>query len=116
MTLQETFDKVIDELKSDGIKYLEDDGSFDPVPIAPWLLREINYWDGDEDVKKDLIDLTISYASQAFEKISGLKAPMNFEVMADFNKYWRENHVACKVDRGIIRPVFMTLRDALNKK
>jgi hypothetical protein len=108
-------EKVIESLKEDGIEYLDEKGEINPTPIAPRLVVMLAYFTGSAEEKAVLANDAVDYASRSFAKISLLTAPTTYAECADFNQYWRIHKVNCQVNRGIVRPVFMTLRDALKK-
>jgi hypothetical protein len=108
-------DKVIngiyDDLKADGIK----------TTVAAVASRVVSWLGahGDELTdaeREDLIDYGIDCASEGYVKVTGLTKVPTYENSRDYNKWWRENSVACKAPKAEAKAVFMTLRDLLNRK
>jgi len=103
--------KIQAELKADGIL----------ADVAAVSSRIVSYLGahGDEldpDDLADLITAGINYASIAYKDVTGLTPPTNFDQVADYNKWWRNNQKACKAPKGEARAVLMTLRDLLKRR
>jgi hypothetical protein len=106
-------EKILEQLN----KEIEEDGLDEyalPAKIVSYYAVH-----GDEltiEDRENLLDYGIEMASDIYESESGLFAPVSYEEMADFNKYWRENSTECAIDRSRLRAFFMTLRDLLHKR
>jgi len=111
--------KIIDGI----IKQIERDIIEDGLEVtdAAVASRIVSYYSihSDEltqEQKEELLDYGIDLASVAFEELSGVEAPMSYDEVADFNKYWRSIVMGCKVPKEQVRPILMTLRDLLRKR
>jgi len=113
--INKTIDGIVQQIEQE----IEADGL--DVTDAAVASRIVSYYSihSDEltqEQKEELLDYGIDLASVAFEEMSGIEAPMSYDEVADFNKYWRSVAMGCKAPKEQVRPVLMTLRDLLNKR
>lgn len=113
----------INENIKDIIQQIEEDIKADGLDVTDAAVssRIVSYYAAHQDEltqeeKEELLGYGIDLASIAFEGMSGLEAPMSYDEVADFNKYWRSVSMDCKVPKEQVRPLLMTLRDLLKKR